>query len=157
MSFLSTFNHKEVDYSNDNEILPVGEYVCIVEKIEERAPEGKTPYVSVQLKVAQGDHKNRVIFDNNYLSEKAMKMTSQKLGRMVDACKANNILQCQGKLVKVKLGLEPASEKYSAKNVVKEYLPTTTITPTNYEFGKNGNREDFTNEVMQENFRNGIF
>lgn len=122
MSFLQNFDHTKVDYTNTNDILPVGEYLCIVDKIEEKSPEGKTPHVSVQLKVAQGDHKGRVFFDNNYLSEKAMQMTSQKLGKLVKACNAGNIMQCQSKLAKVKLGLEPASSAYPAKNKVLDYL-----------------------------------
>jgi hypothetical protein len=113
-NFLSTFNPDTVDYSvGENELLPVGEYLFIVEKIEERHPEGKTAHISIQLKVAKGDKLNRVIFDNLYLSEKSMPFTSKKLGRFCQSVKIKNPMTAQNKLVKAKIGSTITLDNFS--------------------------------------------
>jgi hypothetical protein len=76
-----------VDFSDvqEFEALPEDEYTVVIEKAEMRLPQedGKFPYINLQMKVTEGEFKDRVVFNILSFSPKAlfrMKQVFENLG-----------------------------------------------------------------------------
>lgn len=70
------------DATDIRELLPEGDYLCRVKKVEESSTRDGDDMWKVQLSVAQGDHVNRIIFDNIVFSEAGLPRAKLILRRM---------------------------------------------------------------------------
>lgn len=61
----------EEEQQGDFETLPVGEYHCFVYDMEGRMSSNDNPMISITLKVADGEYKNRQLWTNVTLTAKA--------------------------------------------------------------------------------------
>lgn len=63
--------YEENNDSGDFETLPIGEYSCFVYEMEGKMSSNNNPMISITLKVAEGEYKNRQLWTNITLIPKA--------------------------------------------------------------------------------------
>jgi hypothetical protein len=71
------------DATDVKELIPEGDYVCRVKKVEESSTKHGDAMWKLRFQVANGDHANRVIFDNLVFSEAGLpraKLILKRLG-----------------------------------------------------------------------------
>lgn len=126
---ITEFDADKVEPIGKFEPIPIGEYVAIITKTEQR-PSKKNPanqYVQVDFKVIDGPYKNRVIFDFLNLvneNEKAVEIAQRKLSGIIRAVGLHKI-QDTDELVNrplvLSLGIRKGTDGYDDQNDIKEY------------------------------------
>lgn len=110
------------------EAIPDGDYNCLVEKIAIKpTKDGEGRRCEVRLRVVDGAHSKRVVFDGINIvnrSEKAQLIGRQQLAELLEACGKKGerdlatLVQCE---VIARVRTQPAQDGYEARNVVRAY------------------------------------
>jgi len=113
---------------NSFEPIPPGAYQCLVEKIVVKATkDGQGKIANVQLKVTEGEHVGRVVFDGiNVMnkSDKAQAIGRGQLAALLEAAGmpgARDLAQVIGSEVLVNVKIQAAKDDYEARNIVRGY------------------------------------
>jgi hypothetical protein len=132
-----TFDHTAVDQTDSFEPLPPGEYVVEVVDSEVRPTKaGDGAYISLQLRVVDGEYENRRIFTNiNHRNPnpKAQAIGERQLAMLCTAVGLKHALEDVVDLhnvpVKAVILVEPAKDNYGPRNSVRAYKPVDGAAP----------------------------
>jgi hypothetical protein len=121
------------DDGGDFDLLPAGKYVAQVVKSEVRdTKSGTGKYISLQLKIIEGDHTGRVVFDMINVvnqNEVAQNIGQRQLKQLVEACELTEIedtTELHAIPIQITVGIEPEKNGWPAKNKVKKYSKEDT-------------------------------
>lgn len=114
----------------DSEVLPAGEYSCIIEKVEAKEWPDGGKFLSLQLKILDGDYQGRCVFDSP--TYESMDINSRSLSsgqaRLSQICEVMDIDyiedsdDMQGVSVGVKLIIyTPKDTSKPQRNLVVQY------------------------------------
>lgn len=125
------FRSEDVE-ADEFELLQPGKYLAQVIKSElKETKSGTGKYISLQLKVIDGDSAGRLVFDNMNIinaNDTAQKIGQQQLKSLVEACglvEIEDTTELHGIPITIQVGIEPAKGQWPEKNKVKKYLPET--------------------------------
>jgi ribosomal protein S28E/S33 len=123
---------------NNFEPVPVGDYLMLVESLETKHPNikgtkspdaSKPKYMSLKLKILDGEYKARIIFAMlgiNDADETARNRERAKFAKLVDAVGLTNVTYAQEVTNKPfigSVGIIPKKDDWPAKNVINDYKP----------------------------------
>jgi len=125
------FRSEDVE-ADEFSLLPVGKYLAQVVKSEiKETKSGTGKYISLQLKIVDGDYAGRVVFDNiNFINANdiAQKIGQQQLKALSEACgivELEDTAELHAIPIVIQVGIEPAKGQWPEKNRIKKYLPDT--------------------------------
>lgn len=123
--------------------IPTGNYVAEVNRSEVKATkDGRGSYLSLSLKVLEGDFAGRLIFQNITLTN--ANATAQTIGReqmaqLAGACGILNLQdseQLHGKPIGIRVAIETdKSGQYEPRNTVKKFFPLNSPLQSAPQFG----------------------
>lgn len=110
------------------ELLPVDWYtVEICESVKKDASTGGGAYLKLTLKIIQGEHAGRLVWDNLNLWNKNAQAAEIARGQLSSICQAlglpgvDNPWELHGKPLQARIGVQPPKNGYDASNRVKGY------------------------------------
>jgi hypothetical protein len=128
------FNAKDNEKMGGFEPIPAAWYLAEVTKSEMKATKAGTgKYLTCQIKVLEGEYKNRYLFNLLNLinpSQTAVEIAQKELASMCEACGLDEIedsTELHGIAMAVRVIIKPADAKYPAKNEIKDYKPESEM------------------------------
>ena len=132
----SVFNSSDHD-SSGFEPIPAGVYVAEIVKSElKTTKDGTGKYISLQLKVVDGDHAGRLVFEMLNIVNKnqtAVDIANRNLKSIVVACGLGDDYQLEdtedlhGIPMGIRVSIQEATAQWPAKNIIKGYMPEDDI------------------------------
>lgn len=111
------------------DVLPAGEYEAVIVSSEMKTTQAGTgEYLKLQLQVLNGEHQNRVLFDNLNIKNPSPKAQEIARGTLSAICRAVGVMEpkdsseLHNKPLRVKVAVEKSAE-YGEQNRVKAYKP----------------------------------
>lgn len=122
------FNASEIEPSSSFDPIPAGDYsvYCSSAEIKD-TKDGTGKYISCRFTVYEGEFNGRLIFQNITIknrSEKATEIGKRDLSafcRAVGVFTPKDTSELTDKPLVIKVGIQPASDGYEARNNVKAY------------------------------------
>lgn len=135
MSFFDAEN--EQSELNDFTPLPAGTYHMCVTDMDMKEDQHGIEYIAVTYEVCDGDHKNRKLFDNIYLTHEIESLQKNSRAKLKLLCQAKNIKSLGGPSdlakfigleVWLKVDLYTSKKKEDAKprNIINKIAPYTS-------------------------------
>jgi hypothetical protein len=110
--------------------IPAGKYAAIIYKSEfKKTKDKKGNYLQIQLKVVNGDHKGKVLFDRLNLDNVnpiAVQIANKTLNTICKACGKFGVEDSEelhGIPMLVTVAVKPATSTHAASNEIKYYAP----------------------------------
>ena len=126
---LINFDATEIDPATF-EPMPAGEYTCVIVNSDmKRTRAGDGRYLKICLQVVEGEHKNRIVFDNLNLDNPNQTATRIAQATLASICRAVGVMtprdsaELHDKPLIAVLGIRPATDDFEASNRVKGYKP----------------------------------
>ena len=136
----SVFNSADHEAAGGFEPIPAGVYVAEIVKSEiKNTKDGTGKYISLQVKVIDGDHAKRLVFDNLNIVNKnqtAVEIANRVLKSIVVACDLGDDYQLEdtedlhGTPIGIQVAIQEATAQWPAKNVIKRYMKEDDIPAT---------------------------
>ncbi len=128
MADLSGFNAANIEPARDFELLPAGDYKCVITETERKATKAGTgSYLEMRLEVIDGPSKGRLLFERLNLwnpNEVAVKIAQQQLAAL---CRALGIITPEdsseflNKPVCATVKIDKGRDGYNDSNGIKTY------------------------------------
>ena len=122
------FNAKDSDKMGGFEPIPAGWYLAEVVKSEMKdTAAGTGKYLTCQLKVVEGEHKGRYLFNLMNLvnpNQTAVEIAQKELASLCEACELDEIedsTELHGITMAVRVAIKAGNDKFPAKNEIKAY------------------------------------
>jgi len=134
MAMLPSVFQTEGKGSMGFDVMPAGWYEAEVVKSELKTTKaGNGKYLSLQLKIIDGEYKGRFVFANLNLvnpNQTAVEIAEKELATLCRACGLDTIedsAELHGIPIGVKLGVKPETAQWPAKNEIKGYCNADEI------------------------------
>jgi len=130
-----SFNASTVEAKMGMDPVPQGTYRVAIVESEQREPEGKAPYLLIQMQILEGEHKGRnlrTILNLAHEKESVRKMAASELSCI---CHAVGVLNVQDSVelhnipMMVDVVVTPPKDGYDAGNRIKKYSSISTTAP----------------------------
>lgn len=130
-----TFDHTQVDTNDTFEPIPAGEYVVeVIDSDVRQTKSGSGEYISLTLRVIDGEYENRRIFTNinhRNANEKAQMMGEKQVTQICRAVGLRHGLEDTVELhnipIKAVVVVEEGSNGYGPRNSVRAYKPVEGV------------------------------
>jgi hypothetical protein len=132
MAFLGgTFDATQIEPNQPFEVLPAGDYKCIITESEMADTSKGGQMLKLTLQVIEGEHTNRMLFDRLNLvnsNPKAVEIAQRTLSSICHAVgkyQVSDSSELHNLPLIASVKIRPATEQYSAQNDIKGYKPAT--------------------------------
>lgn len=126
------FNSEYVDDTSDFSPIPAGSYRAVLIKSEwTDTKAGNGRYIALSFKVLEGQHKNRMVFDNLNLENKSEQAVQMARGSLKAICAAVGVLkatdtsQLHNIPLIIKVGCTKRKDTGDIQNTIKGYESTS--------------------------------
>ena len=117
------------------EPIPAGTYDITVDGCDEKISANGNEYLAVTFKVADGNYRDRLIWDQFNLKHpdtNTREISERRIRTLFGACGfkvAGHTDRLIGETLRARVSIRPESDKYPAKNVIKTFSSSGTSQP----------------------------